>query len=532
MQICKFLLGTVFAVSTLQSALGQTAVLTGQYDNIRTGANLNERILNTSNVNSSSFGALYSLPVDGNVYAQPLYVPNLKIGGRLRNVLFVATLHNSVYAFDVTARTPAKLWQVNLGPSVPATSGHLDCPNSIFIGPELGILSTPTIDRSSGTLYVVSATPVDVANPGSGYVHRLFALNLKNRGLKYGSPVTVTATVAGTGRDTQNGQITLNTTRQIQRTALLQFQGGVYLGFGACGPDSQPFHGWVVGYQAKNVQQRVAVFNATPNSSEGGIWQSGRGLATDGGGIYVTTGNARYDGIADFGDSLLKLDSSGSPLDWFTPSNWAFLQGHDLDLSSGGAFFPPNTDALVAAGKDGTIYVLNPGSLGKQTVPLQSFQGTAPCTTDPVSGLVRCHEIHSFAYWDRSLLGSGLGTGLLYLWGGGDQLRAYAFSNGQFNTTPVALNPLNSGTNVSMGGTIAISALSGLAGTGILWGTTFTNSLHAFDASDISRELWNSAQNPLDSLGVLSRYAMPTIADGKVFVATSSGKVMVYGLTQ
>src|SRR6516164_3553455 len=435
----------VLFVSALLSSpvQGQVSVLTGQYNNARTTANLNETILNTSNVNVNEFGRLYSRSLDGYLYAQPLYVPNVTIPGRgTHNVVYLATLHNTVVAFDADDPSQAApLWQVNLGPSRPCCVG--------FLTPEMGILSTPVIDPSTSNLYVVAAT----LENGS-YFHRLHALDITTGQEKFGGPVAITATVPGSGYDSVGGLVTSQNI--LQRAALLLANGTVYVAFASI-DDGDPWHGWVMGYKASNVQQQVCVYNSTPDGGRGGIWQSGRGLVSDSTGyLYFMTGNGDYDGANNFGDSLIKLSSTAVTQDWFTPDDQATLAATDSDLGSSGPLLIPNTSLLVGGGKQGILYLINSatGSMGKyqpgNTQIPQSWQAT--------SG-----EIHSVAYWNNS------GSPLLYLWGKGDVLKAFEFGSGTFNTTPVAQNTLSAG---FPGGVLALSANGSTAGSGILWATT------------------------------------------------------------
>src|SRR6202162_2144180 len=272
------------SISLASPALGQVSVLTGQYDNARTTANLNETILNTSNVNVSQFGLLYSRSLDGLLYAQPLYVPSVVIPGQgTHNVIYLATLHNTVVAFDAdTPSQAAPLWQVNLGPSRPCCFGG-------FITPEMGILSTPVIDPSTSTLYVVAAT---VQN--GSYFHWLHALNITNGQEKFGGPVSITATVPGSGYDNVGGLVTFNSANILQRSALLLANGTVYVVFASI-DDADYWHGWLLGYNAGNIQQQVFAYNSTADGQRGGIWQSGRGPVLDANGyIYFMTGNGDY----------------------------------------------------------------------------------------------------------------------------------------------------------------------------------------------------------------------------------------------
>src|SRR3984957_6539563 len=502
------------SISVASPALGQVSVLTGQYDNARTTANLNETILNTSNVNVNQFGLLYSRSLDGSLYAQPLYVPSVVIPGQgTHNVIYLATLHNTVVAFDAdTPSQAAPLWQVNLGPSRPCCFGG-------FITPEMGILSTPVIDTSTSTLYVVAAT----LQNGS-YSHWLHALNITNGQEKFGGPVSITATVPGSGYDNVGGRVTFNSENILQRSALLLSNGTVYIAFASI-DDADFWHGWLLGYNAANIQQQVFVYNSTADGQRGGIWQSGRGPVLDANGnIYFMTGNGDYDGANDFGDSMVKLNSSAVVQDWFTPDDQATLASEDADLGSSGPVFIPNTNLLVGGGKQGILYLINSatGSMGKfssgNTRNPQSFQAS--------SG-----EIHSVAYWNRS------GSPLLYLWGKGDVLKAFQFGGATFGTTPAAENVLHAN---FPGGILAVSANGSTAGRGILWAETpnsdssggiVAGTLRAYDAANVSEELWDSTQNSArDTLGNFAKFTSPTIDNGHVYAPTFSNQIDVYGL--
>ena len=525
---CAILADCAFAQS------GLPTVTTGQYNTARTAANLDETILNPSNVNTNQFGKLFSLPVDGWIFAQPLYVAGVQIAGATRNVVYVATMHNSVYAFDADSTSATPLWHVNFGTSVKAQTSN-GCPYAgstpvSGTGPELGILSTPVIDPSRNTLYAVAATP-----SGGGFVHYLHALDITSGQEKSGSPVQIQASVAGNGYDSQGGTVTLSpASANIQRTALLLANGSVYAGFGNCGPDNDPWHGWVVGYSTANLNNQTLVFNSTPNGGQGGIWQSGRGLVADASGnIYFNTGNAttRYAASdsnittgnsttdakhADYPMRFVQLLSTGQFGGSYPPANYAALNQYDLDFSSSGPLLIPGTNLLVAGGKDGMIYVFNPNNLAN---PQQSFQatGTSTCSYSDDG----CDQIHDLAFWNDTL----------YVWGSNDILRAYTLnpSTNRFNTSPASQN--NNYTVGYYAPSLAVSANS--TQDGILWAITANKTVHAFDALNLGTELWNSTQNanrdalPGDSY---PKFVEPTVANGRVYVASHSNQVLVYGL--
>ena len=361
------------------SCEAQVTLATSQYDNARTGANLSETLLNTRNVNVKQFGKLFTLPVDGDVYAQPLYVAGLEIPGKgVHNVLFVATEHDSVYAFDAANHPNIPLWTRRLADEtkrvVPVPVEALGCP---FISPEIGITATPVIDSKTRTIYVLARTRE--GEPGKAqFWQRLHALDLTTGREKPGSPVVIKATIEsksgsflGWGRST----VEFLALHENPRAALLLSQGKVYLTW-ASSCDEQPYHGWVMAYDAHTLQQ-LAVLNTSPETMESGIWQSDTGPAADeDGNVYLATGNGVFDAAAggrDYGDSLLRLriDATGLHVhDYFTPFDQAQLSRTDADLGSGGPMLIPPEAAegamlAVVGGKGGVIYLLNRDNMGK-----------------------------------------------------------------------------------------------------------------------------------------------------------------------
>lgn len=511
---------TFVTVGMMFAQSGNPAVTTGQYNIGRTAANLDETILNTANVDSTQFGKLFSWPVDGWIFGQPLYMPGVQIGGKAMNMVYVATMHNSVYAFDTDNPAAAPVWKTNFGASVAAPSGN-GCPASDFTGPELGILSTPAIDPKTNLLYVVSAAP-----SGGGFVHYLHALDITTGKEQPGSPLQIKASVRGDGYDAVNGAVTLSTSStDVQRTALLLANGSVYAAFGNCGPDNDPWHGWIVGYSTTNLKNQTLVFNSTPNGGQGGIWQSGRGPAADSSGnLYFTTGNATGGRVSTGSDTsdaaqgdypmrLLQLSSSGKLLGSYPPANYAALNANDLDFSSSGPLVIPGRSLLLAGGKDGVMNVFSSTDL---STPQQSFQatGTAPCAYS-FNG---CQQIHDLAFWNDTL----------YVWGSNDVLRAYDFGGNTFGTRPASQNTIQTGYHPA---SLAVSANASNESTGVLWALTPDAVFHAFEASKVANELWNSSQNGTrDALPSAPRFTEPTIANGRAYVATQSDQVVVYGL--
>ncbi|HVN04402.1 MAG TPA: hypothetical protein VMT86_08295 [Bryobacteraceae bacterium] len=503
----------------------QVDVLTANYDNNRTNANLNESILNTNNVNPTQFGKLYTFPVDGEVYAQPLYVHALNMAGKgTRNVLYVATMHNSVYAFDADATTgTAPLWHVNLGSSIdPASFSIAGAEPYSDILNEIGILGTPAIDKTGGVLYVVDETLVNGSM--AFYLH---ALDITDGSEKMNGPVQIQGAVEGSGwggsGDSVNGMVQFIAADHLQRPGLLLANGTVYISFGSHG-DYAPWHGWIVAYSAADLQQQTAIFNTTPSAAGSAIWQGGRGLAADAdGSVYCSTGNGNYDGVVSWGETVLRLTSTLDIADWFTPSEYADWTDDDLDYGSNGPILIPGTNLLIAGGKAGLVALVDRTNLGHQASDsdaVQVFQGTSPV---------------KFAIFNAALWGLPGGP-ILYLWAFHDSLREYQMQNGTFNTTPLAMN--STALNGLPFSGMAVSSNGSVPGSGIFWATAVASanlpspgSLHAFNALDVSEELWNSdMEGARDAMGNFTKFANPTVANGKVYVPTDSGQVVVYGL--
>jgi outer membrane protein assembly factor BamB len=488
------------------------SVLTAQYDTNRTNSNPNETILTPNNVNVNQFGKLFSLTVDGYVYAQPLYVPTSLVPALAQNTVFVATMNNTLYAFN--ADTGAQVWSLSLGAAQGTGYG--------FLAPEVGILSTPVIDPGRQVIYVVGRN-------SDGF--RLHAIDLIAHTEKPGSPVLIQGSVPGpNGYDSAGGRVTFNASQQLQRPGLLLANNTVYVGFASI-EDIDPWHGWLFGFAADTLAQTV--FCTTPNGGEGGVWMGGGAPSVDqNGNIYVAVANGTYDGQTDFGQSFLKLSPTLTVLDWFTPSDYATLNADDADLGSTRAMLLPSTSLLVGGGKDGSLWLLNQGALGH----LQGGAGNPPvvqtfqATTDLVTSGNETNGLwDGMAYWSTAPNGP-----LLYIHGSNDVLKSFRLSNGTFNTIPVAQS---STTRPFPGGVLAVSSNGSL--TGILWATTPDNAtnngpstgvLRAFDAQTLT-ELWNSNQNSArDSLGMFAKFSAPTVANGKVYVATFSNQVLVYGM--
>jgi len=480
-------------------------ILTVKYDTDRTGANLRESILNTKNVNEKSFGKVAAFPVDGQIYAQPLFVSGIEVGGKIRNVVYVATMSNSVYAFDADSADAVLLWHVNVGEAAPSyLYGFRD------INPSVGILSTPVIDRDTNTIYLVANVIEEDRT-----LYRMHALDLRTGVERMQGPVEIRAELAGTGEGSENGRLVFQPFWHLQRPGLLLADGVVYVGFGSHGDDG-PFHGWLIGYDAANLQRQAHVLCLSRDGAAASIWQAGYGPAADASGqIYLVTGNGDLDGVSNFGQSVVRLNPQRGLAvdDWFSPDAWEYLNEEDQDFGSCGAVLIPGTNLLIAGGKDGNIYLLDRNSLGR-TYPgnpgaVQSF---------PAIGF----GIYGMALWTRP------DAAIVYVRAASGVLRAFALRGGRFVTDPIAERRSEPG--VPYQG-MAVSADGDDLESGILWVASSDDVLHAYNAADITQELWNSdLRYERDELGTFSKFASPTVANGKVYAPTFANQLVVYGL--
>jgi len=529
---CKQLLGTpavlccIAALAVIQSATvqAQPPVLQRGYDSGVSGATLSETTLNTSNVTPSTFGLVFKLPVDDVIFAQPLYVPNVTINQTTHNVLYVATMSDTLYAFDADA-AGAPLWKLNLASLVGATPVPIAqfafSGNRNIVG-NLGILSTPVIDLSTNTLYAVACTLEN-----STMVYRLHAIDITSGAVRSGSGVKISASYGGS---------TFDARYQTQRVSLVFSGNNVVFGFGAVELEyAGGYVGWVMAYDKTTLAQTGAFATVTTGNRGGGVWQSGRPPVVDSSGfVYVYVGNAYgngYDGVQDFSESVLKLDpANGLKLvDWFTPGNWSSLDTSDADLTSSGPLLIPGTNLIAGGGKSGDMYVLNTANLGKFNAnDSQVVQKLGISYSEIRGGLV---------YWQRS---SANGGPLMYDWGTRDRLKAYPFNGSTFATTPSAQGSLTN--QLFPGGILTLSANNDTRGSGVLWATVVTSgdaednppapgALYAFDANNVATQLWNSTMNAArDSPGNFAKFVPPLVVNGRVYVASWSNQVAVYGL--
>jgi hypothetical protein len=571
------------------------------------GVNTQETFLNVTNVKEASFGKIFERAVDGEIFAQPLYVGGLTMpsDGKKHNVVFVATEHDSVYAFD--ADSPAEstpLWHVSVGTSTPLPSPYLDfqwaggtavC--NQYTMNESGITATPVIDVATNTLYVVAldidmtqttpgGTCLDISGcPGTASTMtcnfpkvsiQLHALDLLTGKEKLGGPVDVEAKVSGSGAGSVSGTITFDPGLQLFRAGLLLQNGAIYFG-AASYNDAGNYHGWLFAYDAATLKQS-GVFCDTPNGTGGGIWQSGRGMIADPeGNLYVVTGQGSFTantGGSDWGDTVLKMNADLSTVkDYFTqflsdyemnnlPNDW------DDDLGSSGATFIPNTSLLLASGKMGTSYLLDTNNLGKWNPTSDHVVQKLRITWRSYKKSCDDGVPEAWIYGTPVSWAGADGTHV-YVWADADYLREFLLdgngnlkdsgdlcwcdpwvvdANGTLSVNvsdPNCASPhtegMVAGGSLSAGGALAVSSYGKTAGTGILWATYSQSgdALHgpvpgvlaAFDASNVSDPIWISTANASrDGLGNWGKFSPPTVANGKVYVATLSNKLVVYGL--
>jgi hypothetical protein len=545
-------------------------VFTYHNDLARDGANNQEYALTPSTVTSSTFGKLFSCAVDGAVYAQPLWVPSLSIGGGTHNVIFVSTEHDSVYAFDADSSPCVTYWQVNLLDTLHGgTSGEIPvlwndvgyCLGDVY--PEVGVTGTPVIDPTNDTIYLVAASEIPGAlsqscewSQGTFY-HRLHALDLVTGSEKFNAPTTIAASVPGTGDGSVAGMISFDSQHQHNRSALALSGSVVYVPFSAH-EDATPYHGWLIGYNALNVSVQASVFNTTPNGvagADGGIWASGGAPAVDSvGDIYISTGNGVYDASSvppanDYGDSTLRLHPypgvntpngvNLSVVGWFTPGDEQTLAQNDTDLGSGAPVLLPDQlngspHLLAHVGKEGVVYLIDRDDMGQFSATdsqiVQSFSGAGGLWGTP-------------AFWQNGLYYAGFASPLTKF--------SFDTATGLFNPSPALQS------SMTFDFPTATPSISSQGATdGVVWvidesqygyasantiGNCYVNPppaactgpavLHAYDAMNLQTEVWNSTQavGNRDQAGAAVKFVPPTIANGKVYVGTRT-EIDVYGL--
>jgi hypothetical protein len=511
----------------LEVTLAATSLLaqvtTSQYDNFRTGATLNEKILTPQNVNANQFGKLGAFKVDGAVYAQPLFVSSVEVPGKgTHDILYVATEHDSVYAFDANRPGDPPLWQVSFldkarGVTVPSED-DAQCP---FIRPEVGITSTPVIDLKTGTLYVLARTKIRHSVNPDEYFQHLHALAITTGVEKFGGPQLITASVPGNGSGTVNGRVAFDPLKENPRAALTLVNGKVYLAW-ASSCDVDPYHGWVMAYDAQTLTQKAAL-NVNPNGREAGIWLSDTGPAVDSeGNLYVPTGNGTFDaasGGPDYGDSVLRLDGSSLAIrDYFTPHDQDRVSEADADLGSSGPLLLPDQPGphrhlLLQPTKDSTIYVIDRDNMGK-------FHRD----TDALVEMIKMPGggYGAMAYWN----------GHAYFAASDDYLREYTIRNGELVLHASSKNKFeNPGATPSISADGKKNAIIWAISTKT-WNGADTRPavLYAFDAAKLGEPIYTSEQNSQrDRAALATRFVIPVVVNGRVYFSTR-GEVEVYGL--
>ena len=523
------------------------SVVTQHNDNTRAGLNNLELVLTTSNVNTSTFGKLFTMAIDDQVYAQPLMVGNLAIGSGNHNVLFVATVNNTVYAYD--GDNGSLYWKNNYTQTGmrPANSTDMSsnwCTPYTDFKYNIGIVGTPVIDTTSGTIYFVARS-----TDGNQFVQYLHAVNIMNGNEQSGSPVAITASLPGSGDGSVNNVVSFDPKRNNQRQGLTLTNGVVYISF-ASHCDWNPYHGWILGYNAQTLQQQT-VYNDTPDGENGGLWESGQGMAADAqGNLYVVSGNGTVGQGNLFtssgngtdenspnpnpadptnrGESAMKLTPSGSGLQlnsYFTPTNYLNLNTNDLDYGVMGTMLIPNTNYYLTGSKDGNLYLLDKDNMGGYSSSSNQVQQTVPLNTS-----LHCQP----SYFKGST------NEFVYIWSENDLLRALSFDRGSNTFTNNQVTSNAGGPSGGCGADLSVSSNGSTDGTGILWATFPVSGdagntvcpgiLRAFDANDITKELWNSNQTSTDNPGNYAKFCSPTIANGHVYLATFSNQIVVYGI--
>jgi hypothetical protein len=502
-------------------------VLTYHNDNMRTGRNSSETSLTLKNVNSATFGKLFVIPTDGLVDAQPLYVPNVSIAGNgTHNLLVVATENDTVYGLD--ADNGAILWQVTALESGETPSDNRGCGQ---VSPVIGITSTPAIDLAAGphgTIYLVAMSK----DSSSNYHHRLHALDITTGAEEFGGPSEITAKFPGSGDNSQGGYVIFDPKQYKERSGLLILNHIVYTSW-ASHCDARPYTGWIMSYNETTLAQK-SVLNVTPNGNEGAIWAAGTGLAADSsGGIYFDDANGTFDTTlnsngfpvdGDYGNALIKLTAKKGQLavaDYFNMYNTVNESSQDEDLGSGGAMVIPNFkdasgvkhELVVGAGKDKNIYLADRTNMGKFN-PNNNSQ-----IYQEVGGALAGGVFSTPAFAESKI----------FYGASGDSIKAFSFNSaGMLNSAPA------SATNNAFGYPGATPSISGTSASNlIVWALENTSPavLHAYSAKNLAVELYNSnqASGGRDQFGNGNKYVTPTIANGKVYVGTTSG-VGVLGL--
>jgi hypothetical protein len=523
-------------LSTALSA--QVDILTQHYNIQRTGWNDQEQHLNTTNVKPGTFGKLFTCAVDDQVYGQPLIVSGVTLPGiGQRNVLYVATVNNTVYAFDADAsQASGPYWSKNLTPAGARPPLNTDMTgacggNYVDFSGHMGIVGTPVIDKTTNTLYLVSRT---ISTDGSKtFTQYLHAIDITTGAEKANSPKVIAAQVSGSGEGSSGGKLPFDPQKQNQRPGLLLLNGVVYIGFSShC--DWDPYHGWLLGYDASSLQQKY-VYCSTPDGGEGGIWMAGSGPSVDeAGNIFVATGNGSTGVGTDVtsprnrATSLLKLSPSLAQLDYFTPTNYATLNTADLDFGCSEVLVIPGMNRAFVGAKDGSLFLTDVNNLG-------GYQSSGNNVVQEISLGTSAHLRSSFGYY------KGTANEFVYTWSENTALKAFPVNRaaGNFDLTHVITSGLQGPTG-NNGANMTTSSNGNDDNTAILWATHANNCdanhqvcpgiVRAVNAANATNELWNSSMVPGDNVGNYAKFSSPVVANGKLYVSTFSGQIAVYGL--
>jgi hypothetical protein len=538
-------------VASVAVAVTDLAGVTTYHNDLsRDGANTQEYALTPSAVNSGKFGKLFTCPVDGAIYSQPLWVPNLTVSGAKHNVIFVTTQHDSLYAFDADNTACQQLWHDNLiDTGHGAFAGETTVPSGPFnnlvgngfgdIAPEVGVTGTPVIDPASGILYVVSKS---VDSTATNFYQRLHAIDIATGNEKFTQPMSIASNITFPGTGDGGTTVTFNPRQQHQRAGLALVNGIVYVAW-ASHEDASPYYGWIAGFKASDLTP-VSMLNVTPNVGFGGIWMGGGAPAADSSGnLYLITGNGGFDATSatppnnDYGDAFLQLSPSLAITSYFSPADQASDQANDADFGSGGSAVVLNLTSgtlkhqVIGGGKDGTLVLLNGDQMGGP-------QGSVQIQTVDAGGGI----FATGAFWNNNYYIAPIFAPLTAF--------SYNASTNLMSTAPTSVSVVTYG---FPGATPSVSA-SGSTN-GIVWALDnhlyCTNQsqgcgpavLHAYNATNLTTDLWNSAQVPADAAGNAVKFTVPTVANGRVYIGTRgnnigglpgstsvSGELDVYGL--
>ena len=527
---CALVAGTLFAVAIVprvaHAAPANSAVTTLRNDNARTGQFPNETTLTTASVNASQFGKRVSYPVDGQLYAQPLYLPNLAIAGGTHNVVFAATENDSVYAFDADqTNAVAPLWKTSLlpGGATAVPSSFQQCGD---LQPMIGITSTPVIDPATNTMYVVAYSQENGAQ-----VYRLHALDVTT-GQDRSAPVVIQGSLPGTGAGSVNGTTTFNPNVERQRVGLVLANGKVYIAFSSfC--DIGDYHGWIFAYTYNGTAfAQTNAYNDTANGAQGGIWGADGALVADGNGnLYIQIGNGTFDantGGVDMGESFVRLNAQLQRQDYFTPFNQSCLTNGDQDVGAGGPLLLTGANALIGAGKEGRPYVVSTTNMGQYTAdPNLTCNGSAEENRTDVDKIQQELPPGSVnAIFSTPGFWNGPNGQFVYFSQDNGPTKAYSWINGRLSAAATSVTAASFGFT---GGNAVVSSNGTAAGTGILWNIDSGATLRAYDAGNLGNELYDSSQNPSrDGLSGYVKYSNAVVANGEVFVGTAAN-LAVFG---